>query len=92
MNPEIAVLQSQVSGAESLVSLDTANLQGAVNTLSSDTQCCNDPLDGGEIGLLPCSSQLEIDENAVAQDTQFLTSAQSALSGDQQELSDAESG
>ena len=56
-NPEIAVLQSEVADEESVVSRETATLQGDQGKLNSDTQWCDDPLDGGftgEIGLLPC--------------------------------------
>ncbi len=91
-NPEIAVLQSKVSDEQSVVTRDTATLQGDQNKLESDTQWCNDPLDGGatgEIGLLPCSSQLQIDEGNVSADTQELSNAEATLGTDEQELSAA---
>jgi hypothetical protein len=91
-NPEIAILQSEISEDESLVARYTATLQGDQGKLESDTQWCNDPLDAGpndEIGLLPCSSQLQIDEGNVSADTQDLENAQATLSAQEQELSAA---
>ena len=69
-----------------------STLQGAEAELSSDTQWCNNPLDGGftgTIGLLPCSTPLGDDENAVSQATQALSYTQATLADEEQELSAA---
>ena len=88
-NPEVAVLQSEISQEQAVVDEDTSNLQGAEGELESDMQWCNDPLEGGftgEIGYLPCSTQLQDDEGTVSQDTQELSYAQATLATEQQEL------
>ena len=91
-NPEIAMLQSEISDEESVLTRDTATLQGDEGTLSSDTQWCNEPLDGGFTGTvrdIPCSTAVENDDNAVSQDTQELSYAQATLETEEQELSAA---
>lgn len=91
-NPEAGILQSEISSEQAVVEEDTSNLQGAEGKLSQDTQWCDDPLDGGstgEIGLLPCSSQLGIDEGNVSADTQELSYAQATLETEEQEFSTA---
>ena len=88
--PDIAMLQSEISGQESVVTRDTAVLQADQAKLESDTQWCNDPAESGpsqQIGQLPCSTQLGVDKGAVSADTQQLSQAQATLETDEQELS-----
>ncbi len=68
---------------------DTSNLQTAESTLASDTEWCNDPLDGGFTGTVrdfPCSTAIEDDNQAIMQATQTLSYAEATLDTLQQEL------
>jgi TolA-binding protein len=82
-NPQLASLQLEISQEKTLIEEEKSDLQAAQSKLARDTQLCNNPQEGSpgdQIGLVPCSTQLLVDDGNVSASNSALAQAQSILS------------